>query len=196
MIETSVTNVNLYRTWKQEEGLDVGWLLTKILVREQTPKMVAGEAFHNAIEEAQESEHYSLGAMGYVFQFLCDAELALPTLREVSMSKEYDGLLVKGRVDAIDAKIVSDLKTTEQFEPERYLDGLQWRFYLDMTEADRFDWHVFQMRETTSKYCDHLCEVFGYHTLTQYRYDGMHEECLKWAREYREFAENFLVGRR
>src|ERR1700704_282988 len=95
MLEASVTNVNLYKIWKEEEGLDVGWLLNKILVREQTEKMKAGEAFHRALEVALETEHYTLSAMGYTFTFLCDAELALPYLRECSMSKEYDGLLVK-----------------------------------------------------------------------------------------------------
>lgn len=193
MLETSVSNVNLYKTWSEEEGLDVGWLLTKILVREQTDKMKAGEAFHKAVELALETEHYSVSAMGYTFHFLCDAELSLPKLREASLSQDYDGLLVKGRVDGISGKLVTDLKTTEQFDAERYVDGLQWRFYLDMTGADRFDWHVFQMKDATQPADENLVyEVYGYHKLTQYRYAGMHEDCLRWAGRYKDFAERFL----
>jgi hypothetical protein len=178
--------------WKEQEDLDVGWLLNRLLVREQTDKMKAGEAFHKALENAPDSEHYSLSAMGYTFSFLCDAEIALPRLRECSVSQDYEGLRVKGRVDLIDGKTVSDIKTTEYADLERYMEGLQWRFYLDMTGADRFDWHVFQMREVATKEADRLCEVFGYHKLTQYRYASIHEDCLEAAREYREFAEKFL----
>jgi hypothetical protein len=192
MLETSVSNLNLYKIWKEQEDLDVGWLLTKILVREQTDKMKAGEAFHKALESTLETDHYSVSAMGYTFQFLVDAEMALPRLREASLSQDYAGLLVKGRVDGITGKLVTDLKTTEQFDAERYVDGLQWRYYLDMTGADRFDWHVFQMSEAKSPGTDVVYEVYGYHKLTQYRYAGMHEDCVKWAREYRDFAERFL----
>jgi hypothetical protein len=122
-----------------------------------------------------------------------DAEIAMPALREASLSQDYDGLLVKGRVDGITGKLVTDLKATEQFDAERYVDGLQWRFYLDMTGADRFDWHVFQIYQDGDPATDgFLYAVRGYHKLTQYRYAGMHEDCLRWAREYREFADRFL----
>jgi hypothetical protein len=194
MLSTSVSNVNLFKTWSEEEGLGVDWLIDRILVRTETPAMKAGTAFHAAVENAGDTEHFVLKAMGYTFEILCDMEIALPRLREVSISQEYDGLLVRGRVDGIDGKIVMDLKTTEQFDAERYVDGLAWRYYLDICGADRFDWHVFQVRHVTSNDPEQpkLVEVYNYHLLKQYRYAGLHEDCLDWARRYRAFAEKFL----
>jgi hypothetical protein len=188
VIEASVSNIDLYRIWKEQESLEVEWLINKILIREQTEKMMAGEAFHKAVELSEREENFSLSANDYVFHFPGEIEIVFPALREVSLTKEYEGLLVKGRVDGLGPRLVSELKTTEQFDPDRYLEGLQWRFYLDMAEADRFDWHIFQMSQCGER----EYEIFGYHPLTQYRYARMHDDCLKAAREYKHFAEKFL----
>jgi hypothetical protein len=188
-LEVSVTDLDLFRHWSEEEGLDTGWLLTKLLVREQTDAMKAGSAFHKALENALEGDFTVVSADDYVFHFDCDMEIAMPSIREGSMSKDYHGLLVKGRVDGVHGRTITEIKTTEQFDPDRYLEGLQWKFYLDMTGCDRFDWHVFQVRECGDKEYD----VFGYHQLTQYRFVGLHEMCERWTRDYKDFAERFLV---
>lgn len=192
MIEVSVSNVDLYRTWKQSDDLDVGWLLNKITgPREQTEAMKAGEAFHKAMEGASGDEIITLSAMGYTFRFCGEFELFLPALQEIKVTKEYSGVLVKGRVDGLGARIVHELKTTEQFDPDRYLDRLQWRFYLDMTEADQHEWHVFQMKESGMP-DDKTYDVYGYHLMTQYRYRALHYDCLAAVEEYKEFAERFI----
>jgi len=193
MMEVSVSNLDLFGIWKADEDLDVGWLVQKITgPREQTEKMACGEAFHKALEMALEGEHNVLSAMGYTFRFCGDFELALPVLREVKVNKEYSGILVKARVDALEARVVHELKTTEQFDPDRYLDRLQWRFYLDMTDSDRNDWHIFQIKQSGYE-DDKEYDVYAYHKLTQYRYQGLHDDCLRAADEYRQFAEKFLI---
>jgi hypothetical protein len=191
-MEASVTNIELYRIWKSQEDLGLDWIVARLTAPEATEKMKAGKAFHAALEKAQETEHYSVSANGYAFSFLCDAEMALPQMRECSVTKNYAGLLVKGRVDGIYGKAVSDIKTTEDVDLDRYMESLQWRYYLDMTDADRFDWHIFQMREVRSNDPTRLYEVFGYHKLTQYRYVNLAYDCLKAAQEYKEFAEIHL----
>ena len=193
MIEASVSNIDLLRIWKQDEDLDLGWILNKIQVREETDAMRAGTAFHKAIEDAPEGDYRTLQALGHTFTIWGDYDLALPKIKEVGLNKMYSGMLVKGRVDALGARVVHELKTTSQFDPDRYLDRLQHKFYMDMTGADRHDWHIFVIRQTGSD-MERAYDVYQYHYLTQCRYPGLHEDCMKAAEEYREFAERFLVG--
>lgn len=191
MIETSVTNLRSFQIWQNSEDLDLAWIKERLQKPEETPQMLMGRAFHRAIERATESSAV-LTADGYSFDILCDAELTLPNLREASLSKDYGGLLVKARVDGIWGKVVSELKTTEnQFDAENYVESCQWRFYLDMTDADRLDWHIFQMTELKNKHV----EVWGHHYMKQFRYPDLHRDCAELAREYLEMAERgFLNG--
>jgi hypothetical protein len=191
MISTSVSNLALYELWSKDEDLDVGWLLTKLLVREETPAMSAGTAFHSAMETVEAEKEYGvLSANGYRFNMLCDVDIELPYMQEVSIEKQYGDLLVRGRVDAWSGGKVSDFKTTEQFDPDRFVDRITWRLYLDMTDAIQFDWHIFLVKEVGYQ-GEKTYDVYGYHKLTEYRYPGMHEDCLRVAEGYREFAERY-----
>lgn len=188
-LEASVSNIELYRTWTEQEGLDLSWLIQKLTVREQTEKMKAGEAFHKALEQALDGEFEFISALDYRFYFRIDTELCLMKIREGSVSRDYDGLLVRGRVDLISGRTVEDVKTTEQFDADRLFEGMQWRFYLDMCAADCFNWHVFQMKEIEDKVYD----VYGYHKLSQCRYPSLRQDCERAAAEYKRFAEQHLT---
>ena len=188
MLEARVTHLEQHRIWKSKEDLDVGWLIQRIKGQDETDKMRAGTAFHKAMEDLEEQEHNVLTVDGYRFDMLCDAQLALPVVSEFSVSRAYGDLLVSGRLDGLSGRVVTEFKTTEQFDADRYLDGLQWRFYLDMTGADRFDWHVFEMSEQGYKHY----EVRRYHQLTQFRYNDLREDCEKAAADYLVFAQRFL----
>ena len=188
MRKTRVSHINLYRTWKEGDSLDMGWLMKALTTDEPSEKMVKGTAFHKALEESNGSDCYTLHALGYTFQMNCDVDIELPALRELHLSKQYGDLLVNGTLDGLTGKTVLDYKTTEQFDGDRYMNSLQWRFYLDLSGADRFDYHVFQMKECDEK----VYEVFAYHALTQYRYADLHRDCEKAAEEYYRFAETFL----
>jgi hypothetical protein len=186
--QTRVSHVDLYRIWKAGEDLDVGWLLNKLTTDEPSPKMLAGTAFHQALELSDGTDAYTLHALGYTFHILCDIDLALPPVREVQLSRQYGDLIVNGRLDGLSGNTVIDYKTTEQFDADRYMESLQWRFYLDLSGADRFNYQIFQMSE-----CGELTyEVYAYHALTQYRYADLHKDCAKAAEEYYRFAEQFL----
>src|SRR5208282_3743379 len=173
MITASVSNLALYETWAKEEDLDLGWLLTKLLVREETPAMSAGLAFHSAMETVEADKEYGvISANGYRFNMLCDVDMELPKIQEASIEKDYEGLLVRGRVDAWSAGVVSDYKTTEQFDPDRFLDKITWRLYLDMTGASTFVWHIFLMKQG-GRDEEKTFDVYGYHKMTQYRYANL-----------------------
>lgn len=191
-MEARVSNLELYRIWSGMENTGVDWIVNRLADNAPTEKMEKGTAFHKALElAAAGTDCYTLTAMGYTFHVLCDVEISLPSLRETRLVKDYEGLTISGTLDGLTGNTVTDYKTTEQFDGERYMESLQWRFYLDLSGADRFDYKVFQMKEKKEK----EYEVTGYHTLSQFRYADLHSDCLKAARDYKRFADTFLQAR-
>jgi hypothetical protein len=186
--QARVTHLEQHRIWKSDEDLDIGWLIQRIRGQEETDKMRAGTAFHKVMEGLEAREHNVLTTDDYRFDILCDIDLVLPTVSEIAASRVYGDLLVTGRLDGLRGRVVTEFKTTERFDADRYFEGLQWRFYLDMTGADRFDWHVFQMSERAPK----TYEIYQYHQLTQFRYNGLRADCEKAAADYLVFAQKFL----
>jgi len=207
-----VSHLAAYARWKRKEGDGLGWLHQAIFSEEPTQAMSRGTAFHKALETACEGEYTTVEAMGCTFAFTCDAEIALPKTREIRHGKDYGGIVISGRCDGIDGKRIIDHKTVQQFDAEYHLDGWQHRFYLDIFEADRFDWHIWEVGEIKSQsptdlYADQQMalakaererrenegvkgayEVYAHHLLTQYRYPALEEDCRRLALEFRDFT--------
>lgn len=192
MLTASVSNIDLFRTWREDEDLDMDWLLARLLSKEQTEAMKVGEAFHKTMELATTGDVNSLEAHGYRFEFLKDCEVELAPARELSLTKQYGDLLVRGRVDSITGTMVMDYKSTGQFDPDRLMCGYQWRFYLDMAIADRFRWDVFVIRETDDP---KVYSISDFHRLEQTRYPGLADDCAKLAAEYAIFAKQYLPAK-
>lgn len=191
MFSASVSNVDLFRVWQLDEELDLGWILDRISRKtEQTEPMRVGEALHKALETAPAGEFAWVEAMGYRFQFLADTEIFLPRQRELKLSRHYGELQIRGRVDAINGLVVYDHKSTSQFEPERLMSGYQWRYYLDMANADVFRWNVMVIKETDDP---KIYLVIDSHWLSQYRYPELHADCERLAGAYLDFAKEHLV---
>lgn len=185
MPSVSVSNLELYRMWR-ESDLDLEWLLRRLRGEEpQTEAMAAGEALHKALEESGESDAMSLASGDYKFYFLCNAEVELPQAAEVSIEKQYGDLLVRGRVDCWSGLTITDYKSTQSFDADRLLEGFQWRYYLDMTGCDVFKWKVFVLAERFYKEYD----VIQIHDLSQKRYDGISSDCSKLARDFLGFVQ-------
>lgn len=187
---TRVSNIEAYRRWmnwkplfdgQEEPTLDD--LVRHITTDEPSEAMMAGTAFHAAIETAQEGEHDAFEAMGYTFH-LPDAELALSAIRELRGFKDYGDLTVSGKVDCLSGKVVIDHKTTSRVDFERYLEGCQWRFYLDIFGAEIFRWHIFELKELADK----TYEVKSPQTLEARRYPELGADCARLANEFHEFA--------
>ena len=177
----SVTNLELFRTWRDDDDLSLDWLLRRIRGLEPpTENMLAGRAFHEALENAAAPEIETLRAGPYRFDFNCAAEIHMANLREIPVSREYGNLLVRGRVDCWIGQEITDFKTTEQFDADRLLEGFQWRYYLDMTGCNAFCWNVFVIKESEAQ----CYEVRQCHTLRQKRYPGLHEDCERLALDY------------
>lgn len=177
-----VSNIEAFRQWRDDEEATPADLVARLTSFAATPQMLAGTAFHKALELAPDGDHAVLYANGYTFQ-LPDATLVLPSIREIRAFGTYGGLTVTGRLDALEGKRVDDHKTTARFDAERYLAGYPWRFYLDIFDADVFRWNVFEIRELKPK----VYEVSEPQTLETYRYPGMHEDCARLAADFHDF---------
>lgn len=192
-----VSEVESYRQWRDDEDADLEVLLARLRGQsEASEAMLAGTAFHKALELAPVGTATTLQALGYTFRFVDDMELAIPTIREVRAGKTYRGegyaITVSGQLDTIEGKRVEDHKTTGRFDPERYLTGYQWRYYLDIFGADVFRWNVFEIALTD----DPLAwDVFAAHRLEQYRYPGMEGDCAKLVDDLARFAKLHLPER-
>jgi len=185
-----VSNLEAFRYWRESEDAELEPLLASI--REESPPssaMAAGTALHAALETAQEGECDVLYAEGYKFIIRADVTLALPRVREIRGYKNYGPLRVTGKVDCIEGKRVDDHKSTGRFDPERYIEGYQWRYYLDLFDADRFRWNVFEMDAVDDyNHAGPAYEVFAFHQLEQFRYPGLHQDCATLAADFYEFA--------
>lgn len=184
-----VSWINAFARWKAQEDNGVEWLVNYLRSNEQTEAMAKGTAFHKFLEKAQVGADISqVDQDGYTFAFTVDCDLYLPPIRERRREKDYGGIVVSGQADAVLGKTIWDHKTTERFDAENYLSSWQHRFYMDMFNADRFVWNVWEMSEIEPK----SYEVFGLHQLEQYRYPEMESECRDLAHEYAEFAQKWV----
>lgn len=184
-----VSNIETFRRWRADPDAIASDLVARLRDFEPTEAMLAGTAFHKCMEDAIPGEYDRLEANGYTF-ILPDASIALPAIRELRCYGQYGLLEVTGQVDALYGKRVEDHKTTAYFNADGYLEGCQWRFYLDLFGADVFRWNVFELRPVKGQ--DKTYEVGEPQTLEQYRYPGLHDDCMALAAGYYDFAIKHL----
>lgn len=184
-----VSNIEAFRRWRLNEESTPEELVHWLTASQPTDAMIAGSAFHKALETAKDGEYDELSANGYTF-VMADCELALPPIREVRASKCYGELQVTGKFDALIGNRIVDHKTTATFKPEGYMEGCQWRFYLDIFGASIFQWNVFELHPMDDEPMTYY--VMPPHILTQYRYPGLHDDCASLASDFYDFAQRFM----
>lgn len=191
-----VSHVEAFRQYEADDEAELAPLLESIAgASEPSPRMLAGTALHKALELAQhaDDEVFDLRADGYLFSMRGDFELQLPQIRELRASKRYivDGepIVISGQVDAIEGRRIDDHKSTGRFDPERYLDGYQWRLYLDIFEADHFRWNIFELHETENPLVWH---VVALHVLDQYRYPALGADCQALVERFARFVRTHV----
>jgi hypothetical protein len=134
-------------------------------------------------------------ANGFTFDMQVEAEIDLPTIREMKATRDYlvNQTLVTlvGKVDAIHGRTVTDHKFTGRYDPERFMGSIQWRVYLTVFDANEFVWNVFEgsEKEPRSYVIRHL------HRLTMHRYPGMERDVLHEIGLFLEFARGHLPER-
>lgn len=201
-LRVSVTDIDALRFYMNppvpEMEIDLDELLRRLRREEPpTPEMLAGTAFHNAMERAVEGEVPGLRWGDYTFSFETDASLDLPDIREMKASKTFnvDGDIVTlvGKVDCIHGRRIEDHKLTKSFDAEKYLDSFQWKGYLDIFDADNFRWNVFEGRPTIEGGTDYL--IRNVHKLEMHRYPGITEDVERVVRNFVVFARDHLPER-
>lgn len=183
-----VSNIEAFRQWREREDQTVEDLVRFITVDEPSEAMQAGTAFHKALETATDGAHAVLTANGYTFE-LSEGTLDMPAIREMRAYRQYGALTVTGQVDGLHGRVIVDHKTTARCDPERYLAGCQWKFYLDIFGANVFRWNIFEIKEVEPL----VYSVGEPQVLTAYRYPEMGAYCERLAAEYLEFAGQFLA---
>ncbi|MFC4727112.1 hypothetical protein [Coralloluteibacterium thermophilus] len=208
-----VSDIDAFRRWREDPESELGDLLANL--RRETPAseaMLAGTAFHAALETVQPGEVDRLEAQGYTFLIDADADLAISEIRELRAGKDYvmpDGYVVtvSGQVDALQGKRVEDHKTTGQMDAERFFTGYQWRFYLDIHDATTFRWNVFELAPASERRIEEMRKrgevvpdgpvyvVRSCHRLEQYRYPEMQADCQALVEAFYAFARVHLPER-
>ena len=184
-----VSNLEAYRQWRITDDPPAA-LVERLTSFQPTEAMLAGTAFHKALEVAQPGEYVTLEANGYTFLLPEDCAMFLPKVRELRCSGLYGALRVSGQVDALHGTRVEDHKTTAHLNAERYLDGCQWRFYLDIFGGDVFRWNVFEITPVRGREMTYT--VAPPQAIEAFRYAGMHDDCMDLARGYHEFATKHM----
>lgn len=187
----SVTDIDQFHWFLNHEDMPLEDLLSRLRREgEETEAMRAGSALHHALEFSTAGNHSVLQANGYTFHMEIDGELDMPEFREIKAEKVYNvnGIPVElvGMVDALHGTRVDDHKTTKRFDAERFFDGYQWRFYLDMFRANQFRWNVFEMRE--DKKHERTYIVHGFHQPSQWRYPGLEADCQRELSRFVDFV--------
>ena len=174
--------------WWQNSDLDWEWYLN----REKegaNEKMLAGTAFHEFMETIPSGEFDSFQQDGHTFVFDCSVDVALPQISEIRTSKQYGNLTVTGKCDGLSGLTISDYKLIigHAIDGEQYMESYQWRYYLDLFEANIFRYIVFEAREMEGESPDSsYYKITDVHTLLQYRYPGLRDDCERLAKEFSE----------
>jgi len=216
----SITTIDWWLSWEEATLYELQGKLTHR--QPQTEAMLRGIAFHEALahlsslcEGADYTTTDSIDSRGFTFDFNgveIQIESVSPYQTELKIERRIDSSLLDteigseitlvGKVDRIDGSTVEDHKTTSHFDAERLLASWQWRFYLWLTGADVFRWHVYEMKpmETPRKAfaawlkrfddwrdnppAEELAaalrryKVTNYHQLEAARYPNLEAECL------------------
>lgn len=189
-----VSHLEDFRKFEQDEDYPFGVFMNRLMGKESASEaMIAGTVFHKFLEFLEDgaTEFENCEIQGFKFIFENDFLFSLKDLKEIRLSKKYDCfgkmLTVSGCVDVLDNLTIEDHKTTSSFDPDRYIEGYQWRFYLDIFKANRFIWNVFEMREDSKT--PKTYHVTKLHTLEQYRYPGLESDCQALVEQFSKFLE-------
>ena len=192
MIRLSVTDLDQYAYWMSMDDVGPEWLIDRLTKFEPSPQMAAGSAFHGALESLTNSVSLIVRG-GFAFDIRCDAAISAPSVRELKIEREViRGVVLVGKVDAIDGGTIIDYKLTERLDAERYVDSLQWRAYLMLFQAHRFEYSVFE--GTPDRSNPQSYTIHAHHILRFYSYGEMQRDVLLAVRRLADFVKRYNIG--
>lgn len=215
MRRISVTSLESFRryitgasVWDTEERL-LETLSGKFTGNEYT---AIGTYFHSIVEDGDEPYRTPDGGVfpvgdpitGGPFVLMdndqlavaCDYKASLTgAIHEVPIGMDFlDGrfpIHVTGRIDLLVGNDIRDIKTEySESDASDYIDSAQWRFYLHMTDADRFYFDVFEFANYDKE--KHGIDVRGLKLTRTYpieclRYADMERDNMMLLDEFRDY---------
>lgn len=204
-LRLSVTMLDTYVHGMADEAMSSAQLAYELFARKKPSQaMRVGTSFHRLLEKGlPESEYWQPQLLANPdrqgFYFILPDDLTgtieLGDVREQRYEWPiFDDVVLVGKIDAETASKVIDHKLTARFDPERYMDSLQWRAYLAMRNKARFSYQVFEHSGLPSE-PDALGHypvlIKAYHCLEQYRYVGMMDEVKDVVHDLARFARTW-----
>ncbi|MCM1066411.1 MAG: hypothetical protein NC418_02410 [Muribaculaceae bacterium] len=166
-----------------------------------------GTAFHSIVESGSprpspNQGKYDIPVEGHTATFSRkQVQIALDyrnehphAYHEVRLYKDYGPAIVTGCADIIDLLEVRDVKTKfSAAKDSDYTDSCQWRFYLDIFEADvfHFDLFCFEGYKSVRHGYDVSSLPLSRHLppITCYRYPDMVKDCTRLLNAFLAWAE-------
>lgn len=193
----SATDLESWRYFTEDDN---GYLnkegMKRRLLRLEPPseKMEAGTAFHAFLENSTPGTYLSCGDSRYRFSLDLVSSLYVPPVREIKTELE---LLVNGipvtlvcKADAVDGLVVYDHKLTGDFDPEKYIQSMQWRAYLMAFGCSKFTYNCFTGRKLKSGWV-----VSELNNISFFRYDGLEKDVIRCLSELVDFVVQELPER-
>lgn len=118
----------------------------------------------------------------------------LDAFHEIRLYKDFGDAVITGCADMIDGVEIRDIKTKYSYPSDAdYINSCQWRFYLQLFNADvfHFDLFIFEGYDKDK----HGYDVRGLPlkryepSITCYRYDGMEQDNMNLLHSFLEWAE-------
>lgn len=197
MLTFHVTDLDQYSWYLRLEDMTPEDLAKRL--RHDSPpndKMAMGTAWHSVLENPPDSID-KVDMDGYTFLVDCEKSIILPQVREIRANKTYhvDGfdVTLTGKVDGITGNTITDHKLSFRPDLENYFDSYQWRAYLDIFNADRFNYYVYHAKEPAegSKKIT-ITDVSG---MSLYRYPDMIKDLEKGISDLLFFVRMYMPER-
>lgn len=156
----------------------------------ETPEMRRGTAFGKVLEDP---DAHRVGGgyacLGYTF----GAETMAPAFAvvdrrgvfEAKAQRTYGPHDVVAKADHLLGTVLTEFKTSEGFDIEKYLPSAQWRLMADIFEPSQVTYRVFVLQD----HGNGVVEVRSVESFTVYPYATLHEECAALVREFAAYAE-------
>lgn len=174
-----------------EDWMDEGALVASIKGEfRTTPQIEIGQAYHSIIEDP---DRYLVPGGFSCRGFSFDREHVQPALDlidrrgvfEVKATMEMDGNTIVAQADHLCGVRLSEFKTTtSQFNPEKYLDSVQWRLMGLIFQPRIITYHVFCLADSPSG----VIALKSVESLNVFPYAEMRADCLRLVRDFRDYV--------
>ncbi len=104
---------------------------------------------------------------------------------EKHYSVAHDEAVVATKADYLLGSSLTEFKTSDYFDFDKYEPSLQWRFMVDIFEPTDVTYHVFKLDDHENG----VIEVKAIDSFALYPYASCHDDCLEWLEDFVRFVK-------